>query len=154
MTMGTTLEKLVAVLGETPRTLRGILDEWNRLDDDLREHYTLEMEWLLSSVREHIGARARDPDAHDVLLRAERAAVELATMGEEIDQAMGFRPDSILPPGLAAGALVPRLARLGRSRLCSVNAGASTTFTSEAGPSKQPQANSLGNSQTQLDRAA
>lgn len=101
--METTLERLVTALAHTPRTLRGILEEWDRLDEDLREHYALELEWLLCSVREqvgaHVGAHAGDAAIRNALLRADRASGELAALGDRVERAMGFRPESFLPPG-------------------------------------------------------
>lgn len=97
MNVDSALEKLLYALTEAPRALRGILADWEQLDDDLREHYSLDTEWLLTTVRRQIGD-LRTTGKHDVWRRVNHARTELAQIGDEIERTMGFRPESLLLP--------------------------------------------------------
>jgi hypothetical protein len=96
------LERLVPLLVDASSALRGILTDWDNIDPELQEHYTLDTEWLLRAVRQQIRVRFGDAGARNALLDAERACEKIVAIGDEIERAMGFRPEAILPLGLGA----------------------------------------------------
>lgn len=98
--MDTPLDRLVAALEAAPEALRGILEDWDKLDPDLQDHYAMDVEWLLRSTKDQIRQRTNDPAAHAILLRAEVAAAELAKLDDELESVMGIRSASILEPRL------------------------------------------------------
>lgn len=106
----TPLERLFASLAGAPLAVSGILAKWNLLDDDLREHYSTEIEWLLCKVREYIEDHAGEISARPFLLQAERASREFIKLSDAMKEMMGFRPEEILPPCFAA-ARVHKLAK-------------------------------------------
>src|SRR4051812_8980865 len=104
-------KRLVSALTEAPRSIRDLLDAWETFDEDLRDHYVAQTEWLLMSIREHLDRDDAREFSQQDLSRVERASRELADLGDRIEETMGLRPESILPPELAARRSLARSAR-------------------------------------------
>ncbi len=79
--------------------LRGILAKWDTFDDEQREHYAGEVGWILGAVREQLdqlGGATLDP----ALAACVDASVkDFRSFGDEIERALGFRPDDVLSAG-------------------------------------------------------
>jgi hypothetical protein len=94
--------RLVSAITNAPTALRALLSDWDEIDEEMREHYSEDTRWLLSSAQRLVRSQDSLAFTVDQLLEIDRAAVELAAMCDNIERCMGFRPDAILPPACVA----------------------------------------------------
>lgn len=111
--MNTSLQKLIAGVVSLPRNLPGVLAAWDTYDDDLREEYAEQVPWLIRSAREALlDEMTRTAAPHERLFALQQsvatAVVQLMTMGDLIEEKMGFRPEQLLPGVTVAGFVDPR----------------------------------------------
>lgn len=75
-------DRILTGILKLPEAIRGLVIAWDTFDDDLREHYANELEWLLEVAREDRWSEADRT-------RIESCLVELRKMQDDITRTFG-----------------------------------------------------------------
>lgn len=77
-------ERLKECLIRLPEALRGIFKDWASFDEDLQEHYTSDVEWLISSAQYHI------EEGSIAGVEVDQAISKLLSLREDLESKMGI----------------------------------------------------------------
>lgn len=94
--MNITIEQFIEGLERSVRELPSILEDWDGLDDELREGYTEQLLWLLKS-RAAVLANVAGTRHLDAAQRIATATAALCHLKRELDEVMGITSECIVP---------------------------------------------------------
>jgi len=134
--MENALIRLLAAVEDAPASLSGIFADWEQLDDDMRDQYTSDTEWMLTALHRQLLERPL-AEVCALVERTESALLGIASLSDAIYAHMGFRTEDVLSPGSAARMVAVRSSAnvdaKGNQRPANINVQANTRVVSIAG---------------------